>query len=321
MILCDFKKYLFEDGKSENTLASYILNVKKYFEYLQIDESEFMKLNREQIMDYKSYISTVKVVKPKTLNAKLSALSELNRFLIEKEIMKELVIKKKDFVKIQEAYASPNGITEETVEKFRNRILNQENKRTITEKNAKRKKQINEKIESEINKPVIAYHELKCKRDYCIVTFLAYGGLRISECLDLRLADFVFTKKNGNKFISEEIVVRSGKGNKARQFDMHYKIKNALEEYLKLRDSNSPYLFYSREDEKIDRTTINHLFNEYGEGLTPHKLRHFMISGMLNKGGFTVTEAMNVSGHQDPKTLMIYSHPSKQEMKAKMNKL
>lgn len=43
-------------------------------------------------------------------------------------------------------------------------------------------------------------------RDYAIVTILAYAGLRISECLQLRMEDVSLKAK--------EIAVRRGKGDK-----------------------------------------------------------------------------------------------------------
>ena len=61
-------------------------------------------------------------------------------------------------------------------------------------------------------------------RDYAIVTILAYAGLRISECLQLRMEDVSLKAK--------EIAVRRGKGDKMRVVFIGDKVVNAVREYL-----------------------------------------------------------------------------------------
>lgn len=62
-----------------------------------------------------------------------------------------------------------------------------------------------------------------------------------------------------------------------------------LKEYLKEREtqknSDSEYLFISRESHKVDRTVINRLFNQYSDKITPHTLRHFLSRMHLKMDG------------------------------------
>ena len=78
-----------------------------------------------------------------------------NEFLVEQGIQKDIVLSDRDFIKIQKQRINPCTIDKLDVEEFRQQILKNES-----------------------------------KRDYAIITLLAYAGLRISECLNIKLNDF-----------------------------------------------------------------------------------------------------------------------------------
>jgi integrase/recombinase XerD len=61
--------------------------------------------------------------KPKTINTKLNALVKFNEFLIESNVQEEMVLTKKDYVKVQQQFASLAKIKLTDVEKFRQLIL------------------------------------------------------------------------------------------------------------------------------------------------------------------------------------------------------
>lgn len=150
-----FSNYLVNDGKSSNTIKSYILHIKNYMKwYYDSFGEEFKQLYRQNILEYRSYLQNIKKENAKTVNAKLSALSKLNEFLIDGTIQKEIVITKKDYIKIQNQYASPAIVGKIEVESLRQRILENEG-----------------------------------NRNFAIVTLMAYAGLRISEVLGLKLND------------------------------------------------------------------------------------------------------------------------------------
>lgn len=182
---------------------------------------------------------------------------------------------------MQTEYASPAIITKQDVESFRQTILENES-----------------------------------KRDYAIVTLLAYSGMRISEAVNLKLSDV--------NLAAGEIIVRYGKGKKQRLVIINDKIVNAIKTYLsergKLRNKDSDYLFISRESSSISRTRINHIFNEYSDKITPHMLRHFFCSYALEKG-WSVHEVAGQAGHAYIHTTLIYTNPSREEMKRKSNLL
>lgn len=151
------------------------------------------------------------------------------------------------------------------------------------------------------------------KRDHAIVTVMAYAGLRISEVLNLYVQDISFE--------SGEILVRNGKGDKARTVYLNDKISNAVREYLKERKSDSPYLFVSRQGGRLVRSRVNQIFNQYSDVLTPHMLRHYFCSQAQNVAGYSIAEVAQQAGHASPRTTLRYSHPDRKAMIEKANKL
>lgn len=149
------------------------------------------------------------------------------------------------------------------------------------------------------------------KRDYAIVTLYAYSGLRRSECVNLRLEQV--------DLISKEIRV-VGKGDKQRLVYINDKIVHAIREYLKVRKSESPYLFVSRQSEKLAPSRINQIFNQYSDKITPKTLRHYFCSNAL-ENGYSIHEIANQAGHSNVQTTLIYSNPTAKEMKDKANRL
>ena len=279
-MLNDFKGYMIENGKSENTIKNYLLHINGYINWIQDTYgTEFKKLYRENLLEYRSYLMNIKKYRGKpldgrTINAKLSSLGLFNKFLIEEKIQKDIVLKDDDVIKIQTSYANPTDISKNDVENFRQMIL-----------------------------------EAGDKRLYAIVTLLSYAGLRISEALNVKLCDLSLDAK--------ELIVRKGKGKKQRIVYLNTKIINAIKEYIKERDSESEYLFSSRESDKVDRSVINKHFKKFSKKITPHKLRHFFCTNAL-ENGFAVHEVANLAGHSNIQTTLIYTNPSRDTMKNKM---
>lgn len=272
-----FKEYLQKDGKSENTIKSYIININEYIKWFGDSYGlEVTKLYRENVLEYKSYLLNIKKYKGKnlnarTINAKLSSLGAMNRFLIEEDIQQDLVINNKDTIKVQQEYANPCTIEKKDVEVFRQKIL-----------------------------------EAGDKRLYALSTLMSYSGLRISEALNIKLFDVNFQAK--------EIIVRKGKGSKQRIVYINTKIAEALRAYIKVRRNDGEFLFVSRESENLSRSVVNREFKKYSKVITPHLLRHYYCSHALDMG-YSIADVAYQAGHRDTRTTLLYTNPSRAKLK------
>jgi site-specific recombinase XerD len=276
-MLKEFKFYLEQEGKRVNTVKSYIQHTQGFLKwYNESFGMEFSKLYRQNVLEFKSYLQNIKKQDAKTINAKLIALSKFNEFLLDK-MQNDIVISKRDYIKVQNEFASPATVCKKEVEAFRQQILENES-----------------------------------KRDYAIVTIMAYAGLRISEVLNLKIQDI--------DLVGAEITVKQGKGNKQRVVYANDTIIYAVKEHLKELNIHSEYAFVSNRNKPLDRTVVNRLFNKHSEKITPHVLRHFWCSNALEKG-YSVHEVANQAGHSNIHTTLLYMNPTREEMKRKANLL
>ena len=278
-MLDGFCEYLRQQGRSENTVKAYCQGVKEYMRWHEETFGKRMKmLLRANVLDYISYLRTVKGLNNRSVNAKLASLHSFNLYLISAGYKTEVVLTKEDYLKVQTAYASPSTVDRGEVERFRQEIL-----------------------------------ENNGIRDYAIVTILAYAGLRISECLELRMGDI--------SLAARESTVRHGKGDKMRVVYFGDKVLNAVRGYLKSRpETENPYLFPGRGDSHLTRGQVNRIFNAHSASITPHTLRHFFCSNAL-ENGYSIGELANQAGHSNVHTTLLYTNPTKEKMKEKANLL
>lgn len=282
VFLNEFEKWLQNKGMSKNTVRTYCAHLKGYQKWFEDNfDSEFKILYRENVLDYISYMLNIDGLSGNTINLKLAALKKYNLYSISKEHQTNMTIFKEDFIKIQISYIDPNTVTKKEVEAFRQKVL-----------------------------------ENDSNRNYAIVTLLAYSGMRVSEALNLKLSDV--------DFIGREIMIRYSKRKKQRIAIINDKIVNSMREYFKEREKkkyrDSDYVFISQKAEKINQSTVNKLFNKFSDNITPHTLRHFFCSYALENGWSAYEVAAQV-GHSNIHTTMLYTHPSKTDMKEKSNRL
>lgn len=288
-LIKEFKKKMYLEGKSQKTIEVYGNSVKEFFKwfYDSYGNIEYKKLYRENILEYKSYLKNIKKsahsgnnLCPKSINSKLSALICFNE-LIEPD---NIVVTKRDLIKIQAEMVSPTSITKKEIEEFRQIVLQSEG--------------------------------CAAKRNYAIVTILAYAGLRITECLNLRKSDICME--------SSELKVTNGKGEKARIVIINSKIVSAVREYQKTDHVDSEWLFHNSRGERLNQTTINRVFKlccPKGHNITPHTLRHFYAINAVSSGIFTIPEIANQMGHSSIKTTMKYMNPNLDEIRRKIEEL
>lgn len=278
-----FKAYMEDQGLGGETVKSYLGDVGRYFKWCE--ESFGLPpdvLYRANIKDFKSYLQNIRHFEPTTVNYYLSALAKYNEFLIENETQSEMVISKNDYIAIQAPMTNPWDGEGKEVRAFLQQVL-----------------------------------ASKCKfciRDYALLSTIAYAGPRISETVNLLDEDV--------DLISREILIRNGKGDKARIAFMGDKIVNAISEYRRVRPQNGcPYLFLGRTGEKLTRGRVNQICNQYSDSITPHKLRHFWCSQSQEVAGYSIAETAAQAGHKDTRTTLRYTHPSKAKLKEKANLL
>ena len=151
-------------------------------------------------------------------------------------------------------------------------------------------------------------NELKRARDNAILETLFRTGLRVSELIELKIWDFI----TGEKQISI-----MGKGKKIRPIFLTDHNQKVIQEYLKLRDDDSDFLFISLSKNtygnRISRNSVEKVVKRYAKyagfekKVTPHTLRHSFATTLLKKGA-DIRSVQQLLGHASIMTTQIYTH-------------
>lgn len=146
-------------------------------------------------------------------------------------------------------------------------------------------------------------------RDYCILMLFMSCGMRVSELVSLNLSD-----------IYDDHLRVIGKGNKERMIYFAQGCREAIDDYLAVRDpekivpEDKNALFISRDHRRISVRGVQKMLDKklLQAGLdpsrySPHKLRHTAATLML-KNGVDTRALQEVLGHSNLNTTQIYTH-------------
>ena len=286
MNLAKFVATMETEGMAKNTIDTYAGHVNRFQKWcVQSTGAEVAVLYRENFMDFRSYLLNIRQLSPTSVNQYIAALYKLNQFLVDEGVQEQIVIFKRDHLKVQAPMTDPWEGKEIEVAQLRQTILS--------------------------TTPRYANQH---KRDYAMVTLMANAGLRVSEVINLQLTDISLENRQ---------IRVVGKGGKSRVIFINDKTVNAFREYIDIRNpaSDSPFVFISRKGPKLNRQQINRILKKVSNTLHPHLLRHFYCSQTQKKAGFSLAETANQAGHSNLRTTLRYTHPDAQEMKEKVNKL
>lgn len=160
------------------------------------------------------------------------------------------------------------------------------------------------------------------ERDFAILTLFLNCGMRLSELVGLDLADF------DKEYTTVRVL---GKGSKERMIYLNNACKEAILEYLPIRNADNQIkdkkaLFISsRQHNRISAKTVQWLVKKYlgAAGLenkhySTHKLRHTAATLMYRTGKVDVRVLKDILGHEQLNTTQIYTHVSDESMRAAM---
>jgi len=221
-----------------------------------------------------------------SINRKLSSLKSFNEFLLMLGLVDSVKIIKRDFIKVQ-SKGNPTDVTESQVSEFLDKVNNK--------------------------------YSLHRVRNIAIVFLIANTGIRREEITNLKLRNLDLV--NGElKLI--------GKGDKERIVLLNDVAIKVIKDYLKIREkhkfASSQYIFLTERSEKLNKDTVNYIFNFSLHGdckVGVHSLRHSFASSVIEQDVLTLPELQNQLGHASLQVTSMYCHARKENIKKKINNL
>ena len=281
--LDDFSRTLkIERNYSNNTISSYLSDLKSFDSFLEKNRINFKELNSKHTKLFFRNLSKKKF-SPRTIKRKFSSLSSYFGFLLDRRIIKNNPL---------------NGIFTPKIPKILPEIL------TIEEIN-------NIFLAAESSK-----NEILSLRDRCIVEMLYSSGLRVSEVCELRINNIQFDLdliRFFGKGSKERIIPLTYY---ARKW-----LKKYLSESRRILSSrskrSSSYVFLSNNGLSLTRMVIWLSVKKYVNSagvlkkISPHTFRHSFATHLID-GGANLIEVQALLGHADISTTEIYTHLSRE---------
>jgi len=157
-------------------------------------------------------------------------------------------------------------------------------------------KQIKEGVQS------IDQSEWIGQRDAALIMFLYATGMRISECLAMRLEDIEGTW----------LRVRHGKGDKERFIPIAKEALALLQCYLSTVPFDTQEIWLNYKGASLSRISAFKITQKY-LGISPHVLRHSYATALI-LGGADLRVVQELLGHASLLTTQVYTHIQKQNL-------
>lgn len=273
-----FLRYLSsEKGCSENTTAAYRNDLSQFIHFLtggqSSDQVHWAQVDRDRVIAYVIDLKQRQYALS-TVARKIAALKSFFRFLTARG---------------QLAADPTSGLDAPHVERHLPRPLSADNVARLLDAPPK------------TNAP-------KALRDRALLELLYASGMRVSEAVNLRLADVD---------LATCTVRCSGRSGRERLISIDARVCQSLAAYIEkgrpalLRDPQDEALFLNHRGQKLTRQGLWLIIKAYAEAaqiqgeVTPHTLRHSFAAHRLISGA-DVNEVQQLLGHANPATTQVY---------------
>ena len=266
-----------ESGAVKNSVDAYKCDLLDFISFVK--DKSLMNIDIEDVRGFVRYLK-FKELSARSISRKISALRRFFDFLIS------------------EKYITKNPALMVDLPKFQNKLPNILSIEEIIE--------------------LISYLRMDRSNEgirlLAMVSLLYASGLRVSELVTLKIDNLVFNYST--KILQNHFNVK-GKGGRDRIVVINLEAKNALEDYIKIKDKfiNNRFLFSSKSKlGHMTRQNFALLLKKAGDNISidrnrisPHILRHSFASHLLENGA-DLRVIQELLGHVDVATTQIYTH-------------
>jgi integrase/recombinase XerC len=294
LLVKEFEDYLLENDKAVLTVKGYISDLRcfvRWFEQTNREVFTLQAVTPTDVREYRQFLLVVETHKANTVNRRLASLATLMKWA-------------KESGKIEH---DPTG-----------------NVHAVPQTNPgpryldkKEQYALQRAIEKDMQLARMRYPKrwVSRQRDAAMVVFLLHTGLRLSEALTLQLSDVQLAERKG------QVLVRQGKGGRARTVPLNVQARKALQEWLAVRPGKGSHIWVQVEGEPSDglsNRSVQRVLVRIGqdaglEHLTPHILRHTFAKNLVDSG-VGLEKVAALLGHSNLNTTRIYVTPNQKDL-------
>jgi integrase/recombinase XerC len=279
--LLNFALFLEEAERSSVTIKNYLCDLNYFVKWFELHTEQKIspdKITPTDLRDYKHYLSEVLLLKPKTVNRKLSSLKSFLNWACTEELIPD-----------HRTPRVPQPIPEEKVGP---QWLNRNEQHSLLR----------------------IVEQGKNKRDLTIIQLFLNTGLRVSELCSLMWNDIQINNRKGSLIVRSG---KGGKRREiplnqdARKVlkELGYSQNQGKKEVI-FRGQRGPMT--PRGVESMLHKYVAH--TELNE-VTPHKLRHTFCKNLID-AGVSLEKVAMLAGHENLETTRRYCSPSNHDLEA-----
>lgn len=263
---------------SKCTADAYYRDIARFLNYLEAEQISDLKIDKQVVYAYIELLRSGKITRKKIANStyarNVASLRSFYRYLCENEIVDDNPFLALQNIKVPKHL--PDVLTFNQMEELLNTF--------------------------DLNDPLAL-------RNRTIIETIYACGLRISECLAIKLSDID----------SHEMVLRvTGKGDKQRIVPFYPRLLELIDRYIleyrsQYVDDDYPYLFVSKQRKRLTTRNVQLILRQaqtmlsYKINLHPHMLRHSFATHLLDNGA-DLRIVQELLGHANLSTTQIYTH-------------
>lgn len=288
----DFAIYLRQQEVRDKTIKSYSATVNEYVKWRNGIPDQEELITQLLVLEFKSFLKTVRKNHPKTINKKLAGIRKWLEFLLAIGKIKGAIQVKDEAISEPERIKEPKYLDKDEV------------------------RDIRKAIEKEPN-------DFLRDRDRCMVYLMLYLGLRQEEVISLQINDIIRTAGK------QKVIIREGKGGFYNELPLEsLELRKALDQWMEQRSqskfADSPYLFVSRRTEKAGKRTVVKMVDRIrkasGVEFTSHQFRHTFGKRIIDETG-NIKKAQELLRHRHTSSTEIYTLHRREELVGVLRKL
>lgn len=279
--LLDFALFLEEAERSSVTIKNYLCDLNYFVKWFELHTSQKIspdKITPTDLRDYKHYLSEVLLLKPKTVNRKLSSLKSFLNWACTEELIPE-----------HRTPRIPQPIREEKVGP---QWLDRNEQHAL----------------------VRIVEQDKNKRDITIIQLFLNTGLRVSELCSLMWSDIHISNRKGRLIVRSgkegkrrEIPLNQDARKVLKELDYSQNQGKKEAIFKGQRGPMTPRGVESMLHKYVAHTELNEV--------TPHKLRHTFCKNLID-AGVSLEKVAMLAGHENLETTRRYCSPSNHDLEA-----
>lgn len=280
-VIKEFEYYLKISNKSNETITGYSKDINAFEKFVEEKYNGPVYIEEIKVLDIEDYLHSLKLRKLQnsSISRNLYTIRSFWNFAYKNRFAKENIASFVETIKVKRK--EREYLTEEEVKEL--------------------------------------VHNIDHKLISLVVETLFYSGMRISECINLKVNDVDFDDK--------VIRVINGKGGKDRNIPINKDIINKLKYYKDHeRPNKSDYFFCTEKSGRLSAPYINRIINDtvinlgWSKHVSAHILRHSFASCLIKKG-VNLVHVQKLLGHSNLKVTSIYTHTNLDELAQSIDKL